>query len=72
MQSPLLTDDEMKEVSGHTQHSKQCRWLTDNRILFHTDKNGKPHTTWYNFNHPIHLRNMAPMDEEPDFGAMRA
>lgn len=70
MASPLITDAELIEITGHKQPGKQCRALEDHGVIFFKDKDGKPHTTWYNFNHPKHLRGAILLDDEPDFAAM--
>ena len=69
----LITKAEFVEITGYDMVSKQCQVLTDHGIFFVKDRNGKPHTTWYNFNHPAHLRfglSQSEYDDEPDFSSM--
>ncbi len=73
----LITKAEFVEITGYDMVSKQCQVLTDHGIFFVKDRNGEPHTTWYNFNHPAHLRFGLPQSEyddryanEPDFSSM--
>lgn len=38
-----------------------------------TGNASEPHTTWYNFNHPTHLRfglSQSEYNDEPDFSSM--
>ena len=44
------------EMTGYDQGNKQCEWLEKHGVFFMKDRSGYPHTTWYNFNHPGHLR----------------
>jgi len=54
--SELLSENEIKTVTGYDQASKQCQALHEQGIFFVKDRYGFPHTTWFNFNHPAHLR----------------
>jgi len=72
----LITSAELVEITGTPRISLQCEVLANHGIFFVKDRNGEPHTTWYNFNHPTHLRfnNGQVHDDgyasEPDFSHM--
>ncbi len=67
----LITHQDIISLTGYEQYAKQCEVLTNHGVFFIRDKNGCPHTTWYNFNHPTHLRfnNDKVHNDEPDFSA---
>ena len=69
----LITSAELVEITGTPRISLQCEVLANHGIFFVKDRNGEPHTTWYNFNHPSHLRRELHQSEyadEPDFSHM--
>ena len=71
----LITDEEMLEITGAQFPSKQCQILKDHGIAFVRRLDGRPRTTWFNFNHPLHSRHHSfeeeiLEDEEPDFDAI--
>lgn len=71
----LITDEEMLEITGARFPSKQCQILKDHDIAFVRRLDGRPRTTWFNFNHPLSSRmhpidGYKPEDEEPDFDAI--
>ena len=65
----LLSPDEIKAITGYDQPAKQCQTLEEHGVFFVKARNGFPHTTWFNFNHPSHLRRQAANDE-PDFSSL--
>lgn len=71
MDNQLITHEELVEITGYEFLSKQCEVLDRHGIFYVKDRNGAPKTTWYNFNHPRHLRfeKIAELhyDAEPDF-----
>lgn len=67
----LMTNADIAEVTGYKSQAKQCEALSDHGVSFMTDRNGFPKTTWYNFNHPTHLRRFVAADNDtPDFSSM--
>ena len=68
----LMNEAEIERVTGTSRQSLQREVLTRQGIFFCTDRNGKPHVTWYSFNHPAHLRFDKAMEhnEEPNFAAL--
>jgi len=52
----LLTAKDILVITGYDQPGRQCKVLDQYGVFYVKDKNGYPHTTWYNFNHPAHLR----------------
>ena len=66
----LLSTDEIKAITGYDQPAKQCQILAENGVFFVKDRNGFPQTTWYNFNHPSHLRRLKAVNDEPDFSSL--
>ena len=44
--NPLLTDDELAELTGFTSPKSQRRWLAENNIRFLRRPDGRPRTTW--------------------------
>lgn len=69
MNQNLLTDDDLNNLTGASQAKKQCAVLDESGIFYVRRTDGKPRTTWYNVNHPAHLRT-PQMQDEPDFGWM--
>ncbi|WP_234932231.1 DUF4224 domain-containing protein [Pectobacterium carotovorum] len=69
----LITDEDMIEITGAHYPSVQCQILRENGIPFVRRRDGRPRTTWYNFNHPLSTRNKQPESEpdiEPNFSAL--
>ena len=66
----MLTEEQMKELTKAKTFKGQIQVLRENNILHIVRKDGSPVTTWYNVNHPIHLRNVEAEDEQPDFDAI--
>lgn len=57
----LLTEKEVREVTGYTQVAKQADWLTRNRITYFINGKGRIIVTWASVNAP-HQKS-----REPDF-----
>lgn len=72
MSEGLLSEEEMFDITGAKHSDKQIKVLQDNNIPHIVRHDGKPVTTWYNVNHPAHLRGISPQSDEPDFGALTA
>lgn len=72
--SDLISRNDMIELTGYEHPSKQCESLDKHGIFYLKDKNGCPKTTWFNFNHPRHLRSSELQahndDLELDFSCM--
>ncbi|WP_230472724.1 DUF4224 domain-containing protein [Gibbsiella quercinecans] len=68
----LITDEEMIEITGAQFPSKQCQILKDHGIAFVRRPDGRPRTTWYNFNHPLETRYRQPEKTEvtPNWAAL--
>lgn len=69
----LITDEEMLEITGAHFPTKQCQILKEHGIAFVRRLDGRPRTTWFNFNNPLHTRNHIPAEEEkvePNFDAI--
>lgn len=69
----LITDEEMIEITGAHFPSKQCQILREHDIAFVRRMDGRPKTTWYNFNHPLNTRHQPPEEkekQEPNWGVM--
>ena len=71
----LITDEDMLDITGAQFPSKQCQILKEHGIAFVRRLDGRPRTTWFNFNHPLHSRHRPSEeeimeDEEPDFDAI--
>ena len=56
MEKQLISHEELVEITGYEHLSKQCEVLDRHGMFYVKDRNGAPKTTWYNFNHPSHLR----------------
>lgn len=67
--APLLSDEQMIELTGYTRPDDQCRTLREHGIEYVRRRDGKPRTTWYNVNHPRHVR-LPFSHAEPEFGAL--
>ncbi|MFJ5331705.1 DUF4224 domain-containing protein [Pectobacterium versatile] len=66
----LITDEEIIEITGSRYPSIQCKILQEYGVPFVRRRDGRPRTTWYNFNHPLSTRNKQLEPEpkwEPDF-----
>ncbi|WP_340610816.1 DUF4224 domain-containing protein [Xenorhabdus bharatensis] len=68
--SDIITDKEMEELTGYEHPSKQCQSLAKHGIFFITRQDGKPRTTWTHFNNPIAVVRRSHAVEEPDFENM--
>lgn len=68
--SELISSTDMEELTGTKLKNKQIQVLRDANIHFVIGLDGKPRTTWYNVNHPSHLRAIIPEEEQPNFGAI--
>ncbi|XBS69897.1 DUF4224 domain-containing protein [Acerihabitans sp. KWT182] len=71
----LINDEEMIEITGAQYSSRQCQILKDHGIAFVQRLDGRPRTTWYNFNHPLNTRHpqLEPQDKsltEPNWAAL--
>lgn len=68
----LLTDEELKELTGYTFPSCQCKTLKENGVFFIVRKNGRPATTWAHVENPFNMRNKPEIEtnQEPNFGAL--
>ncbi|WP_263063302.1 DUF4224 domain-containing protein [Dickeya dadantii] len=69
----LITDEEMIEITGARYPGVQCQILQEHCIAFVRRRDGRPRTTWYNFNHPLNTRNQLPEPKpkiEPNFAAL--
>lgn len=60
----LITDEEMIEITGAHYPNMQCQILRDHGIPFVRRRDGRPRTTWYNFNHPISSRHQQPESDD--------
>lgn len=68
----ILSDDEVANLTGYKQAAKQAHVLRDNGIAFVVrPADGKIRTTWYNVNHPSHVRNLIAQQEQPDFSSLQ-
>lgn len=69
--SQLLSRAEIERITDCVQPARQCKVLTDNKILFFKDRNGVPNVTWESLNNPTHLKfAVESVNNEPDFGWM--
>ncbi|PHM48380.1 DUF4224 domain-containing protein [Xenorhabdus sp. KK7.4] len=68
--SDIITDKEMEELTGFEMPSKQCLSLAKHGIFFITRQDGKPRTTWTHFNNPMAVVRRSHAVEEPDFENM--
>ncbi len=69
--SQLLSRAEIERITDCVQPARQCKVLTDNKILFFKDRNGVPNVTWQSLNNPTHLKfAVESVNNEPDFGWM--
>ncbi|WGL96693.1 DUF4224 domain-containing protein [Arsenophonus nasoniae] len=66
----VITDEEMKELTGYQKPSKQCKVLEEAGIFFIKRPDGRPKTTWNHFNNPLSKATDINFTEKPDFGAM--
>lgn len=44
--SPLLSDEELEELTGVTQPAAQRRWLDSYGVRYALRRDGRPRTTW--------------------------
>tara|TARA_B100000780_G_C21037829_1_gene416274 strand:+ start:846 stop:1061 length:216 start_codon:yes stop_codon:yes gene_type:complete len=69
--SQLLSRADIERITDCVQPARQCKVLTDNKILFFKDRNGVPNVTWESLNNPTHLKfAVESVNNEPDFGWM--
>ncbi|OHT24961.1 hypothetical protein A3Q29_16310 [Providencia stuartii] len=66
----IITHEEMIELTGYQRPSQQCKALERAGIFFIKRPDGHPRTTWGHFQNPLSKRPQAPIQEEPNFGAM--
>lgn len=69
----LITDEEIIEITGSRYPSIQCKILQEYGVPFVRRRDGRPRTTWYNFNHPLNTRNKRPEPEtdiQPNFASL--
>ncbi|WP_111748411.1 DUF4224 domain-containing protein [Salinisphaera orenii] len=45
-ENPLLSDDDLVDLTGYEQVSRQIRWLDKNRVPYTLRRDGRPRTTW--------------------------
>ena len=65
-QNTFLTQENIEELTGYVQRSAQSRWLEQQGIVHYVNSKGEVKTTWFNVNHPTHLRHNTEEDT-PDF-----
>ncbi|QHA85734.1 DUF4224 domain-containing protein [Serratia rhizosphaerae] len=71
-ENSFLTREEVERMTGYKLPSKQRAVLDKCGILYVTDKDGYPSTTWYSLNNPLSVRNAAISGDnnEPNFDAI--
>lgn len=52
MMAELLTDEDLRQITGATQVSKQKKILLEHGIFFINKLDGSIVTTWHHVNHP--------------------
>lgn len=70
MTAEILTESELKELTGTESHAHQARVLRENGIFYVAGIGGRVRTTWYHVNHPASMRKSDSAEAEPDWGAM--
>jgi len=65
----LLSVEDIKNLTGASQHKKQADVLNDNGIYYITRADKTITTTWHHVNNPSLVRNVVN-NNEPNFGAM--
>lgn len=50
---PLLSDDELTDLTGYDQPARQIRWLQSNRVGYAMRPDGRPRTTWGAVDHAL-------------------
>lgn len=65
----LMTHEDISEITGAKQPSKQISVLCRNGIPHTVDANGRPKLTWYQYNN-AHLMRQPAVNDGPDFGAL--
>ncbi|WP_025244350.1 DUF4224 domain-containing protein [Candidatus Sodalis pierantonius] len=68
-ENDIITDDELEKITSFQVANKQVEKLTEAGVWFVKNRDGKPRTTWYHFNHPLKFRATNSVSE-PDWGAM--
>lgn len=68
----IISDIDIKKLTGYSIPSKQCDKLRAAGIFFMTRPDGRPSTTWAHFNNPLsHRQKQRDCDgPEPNFGAL--
>jgi hypothetical protein len=61
----LLTQEEIKTLTGYSLAKKQSEWLSENRIRHFVNRLNKVQITWESVNHPV------KKIQEPDFSKVR-
>jgi len=71
-ENDIISDSDIKKLTGYAIPSKQCNKLRDAGIFFMTRPDGRPSTTWAHFNNPLsHRKSVKDHDgPEPNFGAL--
>lgn len=70
-ESRLLTNEEIKELTGYSSPARQCQKLKEAGIFFITRRDGRPSTTWAHIESPLISRAKELRDnQEPNFEAI--
>ncbi|SPP32460.1 hypothetical protein ARAF_2625 [Arsenophonus endosymbiont of Aleurodicus floccissimus] len=69
-ENDIISDDELEKITGFQLPNKQVEKLIEARVWFVKNRDDKPRTTWYHFNHPLKFRT-PNLISEPNWGAMK-
>lgn len=70
-ESRLLTNEEIKELTGYSSPSRQCQKLKEFGVFFIIRRDGRPSTTWAHIESPMSSRVKEQRDnQEPNFEAI--
>lgn len=70
MESRIVSDEEIEEITGFKSPAKQCQKLMEFGIFFIKRKDGRPRTTWDHFNNPSKSSKKTSNEILPNFGAI--
>lgn len=64
----LLTEEDLKDLTGAAQAARQMQVLESNGIYYITRMDGSIVTTWHHVNHPCSIAR--PSNDAPNFSAI--